>query len=263
LIKEIRNKSQREVEAVVARHRPQALPRDRVRPVCVRVPVEANESSTPDGSHSRSGSGNTANTRAERTAKPGPPVESNAPEIRLEQRLMVQFSAGEEFMHKFKEVRSLLSHRLPCGASFADVFEAVIDEFLNRHSPRRRMERRDNSLKNNNLRQPRDPIPSSSDHCGDHTKTPRKNGENRRSRYIPVAVRDQVFTRDGGRCVYVGPSGKRCGATHNLTLDHITPFARGGTNAVDNLRLLCAKHNLLEAERIYGVDLVKQYRRRE
>jgi len=34
-----------------------------------------------------------------------------------------------------------------------------------------------------------------------------------------------------------------CGKTHDLTLDHIVPLARGGTNAVTNLRVLCRSCN--------------------
>ncbi|MBP2680686.1 MAG: nuclease, partial [Candidatus Krumholzibacteriota bacterium] len=72
------------------------------------------------------------------------------------------------------------------------------------------------------------------------------------SRYIPAAVRDAVFARDKGRCTYTGPDGKRCGSTHNLQIDHIVPFACGGTALIHNLRLLCGKHNRLSAERIFG-----------
>ena len=92
--------------------------------------------------------------------------------------------------------------------------------------------------------------------CGDKTDKPR-------TRHIPAGVRDEVFVRDKGRCTYVAPGGKRCGATHGLTLDHVVPFARGGSNAADNLRLLCAQHNRLAAERIYGADIMKRYQRYE
>jgi 5-methylcytosine-specific restriction endonuclease McrA len=56
-------------------------------------------------------------------------------------------------------------------------------------------------------------------------------------RYIPRHVREQVFGRDGGRCV-------GCGVTTNLHLDHITPHSHGGASTIDNLRLVCAASNL-------------------
>ncbi len=81
----------------------------------------------------------------------------------------------------------------------------------------------------------------------------------KRSRHIPQEIRDEVFARDGGRCAFVGDDGKRCGSDWNLEIDHIIPFARGGKNTPDNLRLLCAKHNRLAAEREYGSEFMKKY----
>ncbi|MCD6379703.1 HNH endonuclease, partial [bacterium] len=49
----------------------------------------------------------------------------------------------------------------------------------------------------------------------------------------------------------------------NLEIDHIVPYAKGGGNSLDNLRLLCAKHNILEAEHAYGKDFMKKYINKE
>ena len=48
-----------------------------------------------------------------------------------------------------------------------------------------------------------------------------------------VAARQEVWERDGGRCV-------RCGAQQDLQYDHIIPLARGGADTTENLQLLCA-----------------------
>lgn len=47
-----------------------------------------------------------------------------------------------------------------------------------------------------------------------------------------------IFARDGYRC-------KRCGAdwTCDLTLDHIVPRSKGGTDDADNLQTLCQRCN--------------------
>ena len=64
-----------------------------------------------------------------------------------------------------------------------------------------------------------------------------------RSRAIPAAVRRQVWERDRG-CSYVdGGSGRRCGSRHLLEIDHVVPYALGGSAEPDNLRLLCAAHH--------------------
>ena len=72
-----------------------------------------------------------------------------------------------------------------------------------------------------------------------------------RSRYIPSAVRREVWRRDNGCCSYVDPhSGRRCGSRYRLEIDHIVPFALGGATEPLNLRLRCkAHHKLRHAQR--------------
>ena len=63
-------------------------------------------------------------------------------------------------------------------------------------------------------------------------------------RVIPSWVKQVVFKRDKGRCVL-------CGAQDELHFDHELPFSRGGTGLhPDNVRILCARHNLRKGARI-------------
>ncbi len=74
----------------------------------------------------------------------------------------------------------------------------------------------------------------------------------RRSRYISAPVRREVWRRDGGCCSYVDPhSGRRCGSRFLLELDHIVPFALGGSAEPGNLRLHCSAHHRFR-HREYG-----------
>lgn len=63
---------------------------------------------------------------------------------------------------------------------------------------------------------------------------------------IPLEVRKYVFERDRYQCQSCGKPSKET----NLTIDHIIPLARGGSNDVSNLQTLCRqcnqrkKHNL-------------------
>lgn len=248
ILDRIRNKSQREVELIAMHYRPASALRDRVRSVCVAVRRESpprqtvqqalaqrttQTSAEAPGSRSREG----AEAEAPRK-EPVPAVERDAhtaPRVTIERRAHIQFLAGREFMRKFEKVRALLSTRLPPYASFEDVLGAALDAFLDRHSPERRAARR--GQRRAKVTAPR---PA-------------------RGRHIPVAVRDAVFARDGGRCTFVAPDGKRCGATHHLHVDHIRPFALGGGNTADNLRLLCANHNRLEAERRFGANIMRRF----
>ena len=65
-----------------------------------------------------------------------------------------------------------------------------------------------------------------------------------RSRYVPVAVKREVWRRDQGCCSYVDPhSGRRCGSRYRLEIDHVVPFALGGTTEPGNLRIRCRAHH--------------------
>lgn len=48
--------------------------------------------------------------------------------------------------------------------------------------------------------------------------------------------RAEVFARDPHKC-------QCCGSTEHLTIDHIIPLARGGSNDLDNLQILCRSCN--------------------
>jgi hypothetical protein len=65
-------------------------------------------------------------------------------------------------------------------------------------------------------------------------------------RLIPTSVKLTVLKRDRGRCAYPG-----CSATTNLHFDHILPYSKGGSSTnVDNVQLLCQRHNLEKSSNI-------------
>jgi hypothetical protein len=64
------------------------------------------------------------------------------------------------------------------------------------------------------------------------------------TRVIPTAVKLAVWKRDHGRCV-------ECGSADNLHFDHVIPYSRGGSSlVVENIQLLCARHNLEKRDQI-------------
>jgi hypothetical protein len=69
---------------------------------------------------------------------------------------------------------------------------------------------------------------------------------------VPAALAREVYARDGGRCAYVDPDGRRCGATTMLQIDHVDGFARTREHRLESLRLACAAHNHYAADVMYG-----------
>lgn len=72
---------------------------------------------------------------------------------------------------------------------------------------------------------------------------PKKLIRNFNARIISQKVKDQVWTRDNGRCV-------KCGSTESLEFDHIIPFSKGGSNTYRNIQLLCEKCNREKSDSI-------------
>jgi 5-methylcytosine-specific restriction endonuclease McrA len=242
VLKEARFKSKRQIEEIIARYKPGKELKDRVRTIFVKTVREV-----------------AANTNASNANASGicsPPDNSSKPnwvkftsaaggkksctfsntqtqETILKKKFKLEFAVDPEFMKKLEEANAILSKKYPEGVPFEKLFEVMLDEYLEKHSPKRKIRRREKRKADK-----------------------KKSGVNKRSRHIPEAVQDQVFTRDNGRCTYKGPGGRMCNSTWNLEIDHILPFARGGDHTIQNLRLLCAKHNHLEAERVYGREFM-------
>lgn len=60
---------------------------------------------------------------------------------------------------------------------------------------------------------------------------------------LPAATRSYVLNRDEHTC-------QTCGATENLTIDHIIPLAEGGTNDISNFQTLCQSCNSRKGRRM-------------
>jgi 5-methylcytosine-specific restriction endonuclease McrA len=177
----------------------------------------------------------------------------------LEQRFKVEFGVDQSFIDKVEEARSLLSSKHRGNLGMGELLELALDELIERRSPRarqrRRQERKRKAEEKKASENASKTVPRNASKKGRNDQGPE------RSRYIPKAVRDRVFLRDEGRCTFTGPGGRRCSSTRDLQVDHIVPFARGGGNSMSNLRLLCGKHNRLEAERAYGQGHMERYRK--
>ena len=82
-----------------------------------------------------------------------------------------------------------------------------------------------------------------------------------RSNSIPAEVKRAVFERDGGCCAFVGKNGRRCGSRWQLEYNHVPPLAKGGKSTVEGVELDCRRHNIYEAEQVFGREYMAKYRR--
>lgn len=85
----------------------------------------------------------------------------------------------------------------------------------------------------------------------------RKSARTRRARMAQVVVSDinevAVYALNGYMCIY-------CGATQDLTLDHIVPIANGGPHCEENLVVACKRCNCSKGDRPLGDWLQTQPR---
>jgi 5-methylcytosine-specific restriction endonuclease McrA len=153
-------------------------------------------------------------------ARPAARLEPIAPE-----RHVLRVTVGPDFVAYLEAVRQALSHKLPGGG-----LEEVLHECL--RTTLAQIERRRVGAGSK----------------GGATEPPPG------SRYVPVAVRREVWKRDGGCCAFVGNAGRRCSSRHQVQVHHLDPFARGGQATAANLTLRCRVHNHHAAEQDYGAD---------
>ena len=80
--------------------------------------------------------------------------------------------------------------------------------------------------------------------AGEKHKGLARHKEPDHDRLIPTAVKLEVWKRDKGMCI-------QCGSKDNLHFDHIIPYSKGGSSlVVENVQLLCARHNIAKKDKI-------------
>jgi hypothetical protein len=177
--------------------------------------------------------GNSAPPRASIPAQTAPARALIEP--RSEARYRIQLNASSSLKEKLELFQALVSHSIPNG-DIAAVLERALELALEQVE-KQRFAKTDKPRDSKRTPKPR----------GLRLRSPGSHREN-----IPNAVQREVATRDGLRCSYVSDAGCRCSARAFLQIHHEQPWARSGASVPENLRLLCALHNRLLAERDFG-----------
>jgi 5-methylcytosine-specific restriction endonuclease McrA len=296
VLQEARCKSKRQMEEIVARYKPGKDIEDRVRTIFVKTAPEAaanmsapipgkpgeiglsfvglKQEDTSRGNWVKSttaGEGKKSTADARRNASAEESTQAHA--TILQKKYKLEFTVDPECMNKLEETKAILSKKYPKGVPLGKLLDEMLDVYLDKHSPERKKKRREKreakkQERNNNkqgklshnkmTRKEKNTRTNKTEVRRSRNRGPTHSKHVEYNRYIPQAVQDEVFTRDGGRCTYVSPNGTRCNSNWNLHIDHIRPYAKGGDHSVENLRLLCAKHNNLEAERVYSREFMER-----
>jgi len=149
------------------------------------------------------------------------------------EQVKVQFTMSRRVLGKLHQAQDLLGNRVP-RHDIAALFERLLDMA----------------------------IPTLEKQKFAATARPRMPREQKpaNARTIPAHVMREVWKRDGGRCTFSCATGRRCACRRGLEYDHVRPVALGGEATTENIRLLCRKHNHLEAERKLGTELMRSQR---
>jgi hypothetical protein len=152
-------------------------------------------------------------------------------------RYHVQFTAGPETHAKLREAQALLRRQIPDG-DLARIFDRALDALL----------REARRAKFGATEQPR------------VARAQPGNESGPASRHIPAAIRREVAARDGERCTYVAPGGRRCAARDALEFHHVVPFARLRRHRAAEITLRCRTHNGYAAGQDFGTDYMARFR---
>ena len=190
------------------------------------------------------------------------------------ERSRIHVNISREFVKKLKMARAGLSHALP-GATMEQVLEAALDLLLEKQARARGQVKRPRTTiavapprseaPEEAVAAPQEALPPlalipteppPTDPPTTGPRPPRREGPREA---IPAAVRRAVWARDGGHCSWPIDGGGTCGSTHRLELDHVIPWAEWGPSTVENLRVVCHRHNALAARSAFGERLMGRY----
>jgi len=268
-----RGKTRRQVEELLAARFPRPDVREQIR----RLPVRAQMAAPPAGANPLQSRGS--------DASPTPPIFQAIPEIGRNllpmpaasavpdarrrtrelqplspDRFGVHFTADAELRDLIERARALASHRLPNG-DLAGLMKLMAACFVRQEEKRRfgigsRPRRVKAETKSVHASVRETPPGGAAELRWATEVTPGKTDRltiDKRGRHVPVTVRRETHTRDGGQCAFVSADGRRFGARAFLELDHRIPFARHGAHDAPNIRVLCRAHNLLHARNCFGM----------
>ena len=229
LIEQARHLGKQEVQALIARLRPQPPVPSTIRKLPALRAVTAAKDAAPLMQHAAIAAEQPVPAPAA-VAAPAARRPVVAPLSEEHYRIQVTFTRAAH--DKLRRAQALLRHQVPSGDAAA-VLERGLDALLKDLM----------KLKAAAVERPRD-----------------AGRADPASRHVPATVRRAVWARDGGACAFTAPDGRRCAEAGRLEYHHVVPYAAGGTTTFENLELRCRAHNRYEAEQYFGEGVVSLFR---
>jgi hypothetical protein len=239
-------RTKREIEEIVVSLKPRPAPAPGLRKLPARAPAgaptvlaleireAAPERSEPSAENRDRAPAIAANS-AESPVPQAPAIERRRPtdlEAVAQDRWSLRAMVDRDFKQDLETLRCLLAHKIPDG-DLTEVLREAIRCAVERHGKRRGA------------------VPPS-------RKASRPAAPARKTHEPSAEVKREVWERDGGRCTYVAPDGRRCDCRFKLEYDHI---AETKPATVANTRLRCRTHNVFHAEQTYGRAHMERFRR--
>jgi 5-methylcytosine-specific restriction endonuclease McrA len=140
----------------------------------------------------------------------------------------IKFVADQELLNLLEEAKGLLAHGGDMNPSLSGLFKKALECLIEKKKHQRGLTA---SRPNTRL-----------------VQAPVAQQVKPQTRTLSAPIKRQTFQRAQGRCEFVKQDGNRCSSIHALEVHHVHPFAKGGPNTADNLKLFCRTHNAAQGK---------------
>jgi 5-methylcytosine-specific restriction endonuclease McrA len=254
LLSRARGKTKRELLELLAQLAPRPDVRSTIRRLPARVIGSDSSLPTPHGGRYATAPSSISNVRpagSPRAVAAGPTacLEPLSPTA-----YRLQLNTTPQLKAKLELARDLMSHSNPSG-DLAVVVERALDLLLSKLNNQRFGQLASASRANGEAGARKRETPAASQANGEtdarRLETPARASQQKR-RHIQNAIRRQLVARDGLCCTFISETGQRCTTRAFLQIHHDHAWSKGGSDTLDNLRLLCGSHNGLLAAQEFG-----------
>ena len=140
----------------------------------------------------------------------------------------LEVDVSEKTLNLLKKAQDILSQSRKKHVDVAEALNAVLDEYVQRHDPVEKAVRVEK--KNHRKSKP------------ENAQSMKKIPVSKRIRF-DATLKHSVVLRDDNQCTHIDLDGIRCHSRKWLDIHHHIPISHGGTNDLNNLKMMCSQHH--------------------